>query len=64
MNRTRLTDASNNTLGYIDTDQSGKRTLRACSFLIKGYYDPKTNITSDASFRKIGDGNLLSILLK
>ena len=62
MNRLELRDASHRLLGTID--QSGSRHEgRDASYRLKGYYDPKTNETRDASNRLVAKGNLLSALV-
>lgn len=63
MQRHELKDKYNNRLGHIETDASGKQTLKDKYNTIKGYYDPKTNTTKDRYNNKIGSGNLLTTLL-
>lgn len=46
-------------IGYVETDTDGKQVVRDASYHIKGYYNPETDTTRDASYRLIGYGNLL-----
>jgi hypothetical protein len=50
-------------IGYIDTNADGQQVLSDAQFRSLGSYDPKTNTTKDAQFRRIGQGNLLTTLL-
>ncbi|MFM7152513.1 MAG: hypothetical protein ACKO4W_15865 [Bacteroidota bacterium] len=58
-----LKDRNNNTIGYILTDSKGKQTIKDKNLVVKGYYDPETNVTKDRNHRVIGRGNLLATLL-
>jgi hypothetical protein len=58
-----LKDRNNNTIGYIQTDSKGKQTIKDKNLVVKGYYDPETNVTKDKNHRVIGRGNLLATLL-
>ncbi len=58
-----LKDRNNNTIGYIQTDSKGKQTIKDKNLVVKGYYDPETNVTKDRNHRVIGRGNLLATLL-
>jgi len=61
---TTIRDAKFNVVGYIEeTGSQGVLVARDASFQVKGYYDPRTNRTTDASFRPVGYGNLLACLL-
>ena len=62
-NRQTLKDARFRVLGYIDTDSDGGQSLSDAQGRRLGSYDPKTNVTKDAQFRRIGQGNLLTTLL-
>lgn len=62
-NRQTLKDARFRVIGYIDTDADGQQVLSDAQFRSLGSYDPKTNTTKDAQFRRIGQGNLLTTLL-
>ncbi|KQT90359.1 hypothetical protein [Methylobacterium sp. Leaf466] len=61
--RQTLKDARFRVLGYLDTDLDGGQALSDAQFRRLGTYDPKTNVTKDSQFRKIGQGNLLTTLL-
>ena len=58
-----LKDSSFRIIGYIETRSDGSLVGKDASFNIKGYYDPGTNVTKDASWRVIGYGNLLTLLI-
>lgn len=58
-----LRDRMNRRIGYIRTDSSGVQTIYDASNRRKGTYDPKTNVTRDAMNRRVGTGNLLTMLL-
>lgn len=62
-NRQTLKDARFRVLGYLDTDSDGGQALADAQGRRLGSYDPKTNATKDAQFRRIGPGNLLTTLL-
>lgn len=64
MSRETLKDAHSHTIGFIDTDAKGKQTARNARFTTVGYYDPRTNATIDAHFRRVSSGNALSALIK
>ena len=61
--RQTLKDGQFQIIGYIDTDLDGQQTISDAQFHRRGSYDPKTNVTKDAQFRRIGYGNLLTTLL-
>ena len=63
MNRRILRDANFRVIGYIDTDPSGKQTIKDGNFTDCGYFDPKTNETKDAASRVVGKGNFVAALL-
>lgn len=50
-------------IGTISTARNGVQTIKDASGLKKGTYDPKSNITKNASGNKVGTGNLLTSLL-
>lgn len=52
-----------NIIEYIETRADGKQVITDSHFAIKGYYDPKSNKTTDSHFRIVGTGNLLTSLL-
>ena len=58
-----LKDRSNNTIGYILTDAKGRQTIKDKNMVVKGYYDPETNVTKDKNLRVVGRGNLLATLI-
>lgn len=64
MSQVILKDYMHRIIGYIDTDASGKKTVRDEMRRIKGYYDPKTNITMDEMHRIVGYGDLLASLIR
>ena len=57
-----LRDASGRLIGRIK-EVIGKLEIRDASGRLKGRYDPHTNVTRDASGKKLGAGNLLTTLL-
>ena len=57
-----LRDGSNRLLGRI-REVGRKLEIRDASNRLKGWYDPGTNQTRDASNRLVGKGNLLTTLL-
>lgn len=63
MTRQTLQDDRYRTIGFIDTDSNGKKTLLNPRYQILGFYDPKQNVTQDARYRVIGHGDLLTTLL-
>lgn len=58
-----LKDAHSRTIGYIETDASGKQTARNVRHLSVGYYDPRTNWTVDRHGCRVSSGNTLLALL-
>lgn len=63
MQRQTLRDARHRVIGYIDTASDGRQSARDAQFHTVGHYDPRTNITKDQRFHKVGHGNLLSSLI-
>jgi len=63
-NRQTLKDSKFKIIGYIDTDNHGKQKILDAKFHTLGYYDPKTNYTTDEKFHRVGQGNLLTSLLR
>jgi hypothetical protein len=63
MGRIAIKDSSYRIVGYIDTDSSGKQTALDASYKHVGYYDPRANVTKDASFNIIAHGNTLASLI-
>ncbi len=60
--RPELRDRRGRLLGRIK-EVSGKLELRDRSGKLKGRYDPHSNVTRDATGKKVGRGNLLVSLL-
>jgi hypothetical protein len=64
MSKQILTDSNNRTIGYIDTQSDGKQLGFNANNKLMGYYDAKANRTTDANNKFVGQGNLLSSLLR
>jgi len=64
MGRTTLKDNGFRIIGYIDEDGDGKQTALDASYRHVGYYDPRANVTKDAGFKIIGNGNQLAALIR
>lgn len=64
MRTDELTDAQFHTIGYIETDSRGKQTAKTPQYVTIGYYDPRTNWTTDQNFCRISSGNTLAWLLR
>lgn len=58
-----LRDRANKVIGYIKAKSNGELELRDSKYVVKGYYDPKTNVTRDAKYQRVGSGNILTTLL-
>jgi hypothetical protein len=58
-----LKDRQNRLIGKINTGSFGVLELRDASNRLRGKYDPRTNRTTDAQNRVVGQGNLLTTLL-
>lgn len=63
MARQAIKDQNFRTIGYIETESSGRQKALDASFRTLGYFDPKQNKTLDSSFRTIAQGNVLSGLV-
>ncbi|QFI73968.1 hypothetical protein F8237_17070 [Bradyrhizobium betae] len=63
MSRQAIKDKNFRTIGYIDTMSDGKQKALDATFRTLGYFDPKRNITQDANFRTIAQGNVLAGLI-
>jgi hypothetical protein len=63
MDRQAIKDNNFRTIGYIETLLDGGQKALDASFKTLGYYDPKQNVTQDASFRTLANGNVLSALI-
>lgn len=61
--RETLKDSRYRAIAYIDTESSGKQVIMDKNYRRLGYYDPRTNVTQDAHYRRIGEGNLLTTLI-
>jgi hypothetical protein len=59
-----LRDAQLNTVGYIEETSGGKLVAKDKDRRVKGYYDPRSNRTTDEQMRTVGHGNLLASLLQ
>jgi hypothetical protein len=59
----KLKDANYRTIGFINTGANGTKTLKNANYKVLGHYEPKQNVTKDASHRVVGHGNLLTRLL-
>jgi cytochrome c1 len=64
MSRETLKDRNYRIIGYIETDSQGKQKILDPQYRPRGTFDPKTNKTTDASYRVVGSGNLLTTLLR
>ena len=58
-----LKDANYRVLGYIEKEGDGTLVLKDSNWIVKGYYDPRTNQTKDPNYRVVANGNLLTTLL-
>jgi hypothetical protein len=58
-----IRDARGLTLGRITTDPSGRQRALDARGLTPGYYDPKTDKTTDARGIKVAQGNVLAGLI-
>ena len=59
----RLIDCRSGVIGYIDTARDGTLVGRDAQFHTVGYYDPRTDTTSDNRKQPIGNGNLLPSMI-
>ena len=64
MSRETLKDRNFRIIGYIDTDSQGKKKILDPNYRVIGYFDPKANKTTDANYRTVGSGDLLTTLLR
>lgn len=62
--KTKLTDSSGRTLGYIQEISPYRHELHAANGKQLGYYNPHLDQTFTATGRMIGHGNLLAVLLR
>lgn len=64
MSRRTLRDDKYHVIGYIDVDgRTGQQTLLDKYHHKLGYYHPDDDETRDEYHRRVGSGNLLTILL-
>lgn len=63
MSRETIKDAQFRTIGFIDTDSSGKQTARNAQFTTVGHYDPRTNWTTNSHYIRLSSGNTLTSLI-
>ena len=58
----QLKDKHYNIIGYIDEQPDGTLVAKDHNFRVLGYYDPRSNRTSNSTFNPVGYGNLLTTL--
>lgn len=63
MSRQPIKDKNYRTLGYIETGGDGKQKALDANYRTLGYYDPKRNVTQDANYRTIANGDVLASLI-
>jgi hypothetical protein len=63
MSREAIKDKNFRTIGYVETMSDGKQKALDANCRRLGYYDPKRNVTQDANFRTIAQGNVLAGLI-
>lgn len=63
MNRQVLRDRNGSRIGEIEETSDGKLILRDKNGSRKGEYNPRNNVTYDRRGRRVGEGNLLTMLL-
>lgn len=63
MGVTMLRNIHYRVLGYIEQESDGTLTIKDSNYRVKGYYDPKQNVTKDSNYRVVAHGNLLTTLL-
>ncbi len=63
MGKETIKDKNFRTLGYIETMSDGRQKATDANFRTLGTYDPKRNVTQDANFRTIAQGNVLAGLV-
>jgi hypothetical protein len=63
MSKETIRDKHYKTLGYIETMSDGKQKALDAHYKTLGYYDPKRNVTEDAHYRKLAQGNVLASLI-
>lgn len=63
MSRQATKDRSYRILGYLETMSDGRQKALDASYWTLGYYDPKRDVTQDASYRILSHGNVLTALI-
>jgi len=63
MTRQTIQDKNYRTIGYIETMADGRQKALDNNYRTLGYYDPKRNVTQDASYKTVAQGNVLSALI-
>jgi hypothetical protein len=63
MSRETIKDKNFRTIGYVETMSDGKQKALDANFRTLGYYDPKRNVTQDANYRTVAQGNVLTGLI-
>ena len=64
IDREPIKDGTGKIIGWVGTDYYGNQVLCNFSGQILGKYDVAHNVTRDFYGRKVGDGNILMMLLK
>lgn len=63
MSSETIKDRYQRTLGYIETQPTGKQRALDANRRTLGFYDPQQDITKDAHHRTIAHGNVLASLI-
>lgn len=63
MNRERIKDRYQRTLGFIETQSDGKQRALDANGRTLGFFDPRQGTTKDAAQRTIAHGNVLASLI-
>ncbi|ACK81029.1 hypothetical protein [Methylorubrum extorquens] len=63
MNRERIKDRYQRTLGFIETQSNGKQRALDAKGRTLGFFDPQQDTTKDAAQRTIAHGNVLASLI-
>ncbi len=64
MSQESLTDSTGNVTGYIETMPDGKQCLTDPQGTVLGYYEPTSDTTTDKFGTTLGQGNILTTLLR
>ena len=59
-----LKDAHYRIIGYVETRSDGVQVIKNAHYRILGYYDPRQNQTKNEHYQIVGQGNLLTSLLR